>query len=964
MSQVNIFFSKLLKHLAPLGLFVLLPLLVILFLGHNIITMEKDKHISDLSTKIENTLKDIESEIAPESFLLKIGKGAWFTFTQNENNNKELWKYYRKLSNFIKTDFDFYVFDEKGSLVTPNNFSLKSKFLATKLWNSIISDYKVRSDFATKYKKQLKSFVGNEFKLGTFLGSRNILMPIIVNTKDGFIYWMNSDENPKKGILLIFWDVPSYNFRLNLIVNRYSHNFNDIFIKNSDGEILWLDENNKRNKDIYDNIYLRTILIKPPDGYIDSRNTLWKAVKLNDLWLLGGIKSKKRDYDKFLNYFIYFIFLTGIIVFLIYIWIVNKQNLYISIRFKLISLFLIAVITPVMGFSYLGYQYISDMRENLITEFGNESRDILLNIDNELGKSGDIFLEDFRKIVKDFQLYEENETNRKKINDSLAKSDLAFIDRRLASDASQINHITNYVIFDGLSAVSEAFAKCCIDKNLKTNLMDTVDPGLRNAMVSPEANMGNFWLKPDNVLDLMFGSLEFYLYWCFDKTEKGTEFYLVLKMTDTVLREYLQKRLKKGETNPKEKNFEILARNDKNGEWFHDNSISDDLKAISRRLNYMGRPIETQITINSKTYLLLAIKSLKIRGYSFYALYPYEKIENKLIYISKIIKASILFFIIITIAIGSQLAGTFIYPVKCLENGVNAIKERNSEFRIEALQNDEFGSLAQSFNKMISDLKEMQLAKYIQEALLPQNIPQLKGYQLSFSNRMASAIGGDYFDAKLLDKDNLCVIIGDVSGHGVASALVMAIAKAVLYHGFKQTRDLILLFNNLNSVINTYFNKPPVKKMITLFATIIHLPTGKAVFFDAGHNFPMKISKDGSITELKMTGFPVGAQKKIRKKNTEEYTIEEGETVVFYTDGIIEATGKTTEQYGYERFKESLSKMTNENPNTIMKTLFNNYEIWENGTEPDDDVTLIVLKRIASQNNESDVLSQNLLPMM
>ena len=61
-----------------------------------------------------------------------------------------------------------------------------------------------------------------------------------------------------------------------------------------------------------------------------------------------------------------------------------------------------------------------------------------------------------------------------------------------------------------------------------------------------------------------------------------------------------------------------------------------------------------------------------------------------------------------------------------------------------------------------------------------------------------------------------------------------------------------------------------------------------------------------------MTGFPVGSQKKIRKKNTEEYVLNEGETIVFYTDGIIEATGKTSEQYGYDRFKNSISQMGQE----------------------------------------------------
>ena len=109
------------------------------------------------------------------------------------------------------------------------------------------------------------------------------------------------------------------------------------------------------------------------------------------------------------NSFVYFIFLIGVVIVSLYVLIGKKQNVYVSIRVKLIGLFLIAVITPVMAFSYLGYQYVNDMRENLVTEFSNESRDILLKIDSELGRSGHFFLEDFKKMVSDFQHYDEDE---------------------------------------------------------------------------------------------------------------------------------------------------------------------------------------------------------------------------------------------------------------------------------------------------------------------------------------------------------------------------------------------------------------------------------------------------------------------------------------------------------------------------------------------------------------------------
>ncbi len=945
MASFNKYFSLLLKHLAPVGLFVVLPLLAALWLGHNIIIQERDKHVLELSTRIENNLKDIDSEIAPESFLLKVGKGAWYLLKEYENEPEKFWNYYRSLCNYLDLEPDFYLFDEKGTLITPREINLKSRFIASKLWSVIDAPYDKKTEFVDKYKKQFKSFLGNEFRFGAFLENKNCLMPIIVNTQIGYVYWMNFPDNPKKGLMIVFWDAPAFNFRLKEILNRYSSKFEDGFIRPLLGNIESFSNKNRNTN--YENIYLKTVLMNTNESYIDQNGLVWKSLKIDKICLVAALKGNSIEYDKYHSYFVIFIFLFGISIILSYIWTVRRQNSFLSIRTKLIGLFLIAVFTPVMAFSFLGYQYISDMRENLYTEFGNESRNVLLDIDRELGTSGNVFRDEFREIVEKYKHYDEDANVRKEFVKRIENHDLVLVERRLISDASVVHQLTNHVVFEDMSVITDPFSMCCIDTMLNTNLSDSIDPVLRNALKSPESCMNSFWARPDNVQDFIFGSVEFYLYWCFSNTsQNGQEYFFVLRATDVLLREHLKKRLLECKNNPKERDFQIFVCSNKNGEWFPDNSLESQLKTISNRIKYMGKPIETEIDINSKRYLLLGLKSSKLRGYSFFALYPYEKIENKLDKVTYGILIAIAFFVLMAIAIGYHLAGTFLYPVQRLEDGVRAIKERNSKFRIETLQNDEFGGLAISFNKMIEDLKEMELAKYIQEALLPQSLPKLSGYQLCFSNRMASAVGGDYFDTLLLDEDNLCIIIGDVSGHGVASALVMAIAKAVLYHGFRETRNLIDLFGDLNSVVNTYFSKPPVKKMITLFATIINLPSGKAVYLDAGHNFPMKISTTSDITELKMFGLPVGILKKMKKQTTNEYVIEKGEAVVFYTDGIVEATGRTPEQYGYDRFKEHLSEMTRYNADMIMESLFKRYEKWEDGTEPDDDVTLAILKRL------------------
>lgn len=952
--------SNFFSYSANLGLFIILPLLVILFLGEDAISFELNKNISKVSIEIDNSLNDIESEVNPELFLLKVARGAWFSFKNYERELNNYWLYINSLKNYLNSEIDTYVFNEKGDLITPQSINLKSRFLVTKLWGCINSSYDEKVKISEKYKKSFSNVLGREFKIGLFMESRNQLLPIIVNNREGYVYWMNSVENTKKGILLIFWEIPSFDCRFQHSIKRYSSNFDRVFTRNEQESIKIINnKDDELSESSCENIFVKTVVLNENNLFIENNDLLWKSIKLNDLWLLVAKKSNKNKYLYYDFIFKVVLLLIFLLIICVYLWFSKKQDFFIPIKIKLVTLFLFAVFTPVMGFSYLGYRYISDMRENLITDFRNESRKILLSIDREVGNSGDVFIDEFRKMVSDFYLYDNNPSVKKSFTDRLDKQDLAIIEKRSIEDASVKQQITNRLIFEDMNLIMKEFAKLCIDSVFDTNLTSSSDPLLKSTLLNtPESAFTGFVTRPDKVHNIVFGDLDFYLYWCINEKNNEKDYFFVLRKTTSILNDYIKKRLEECKDRPKEKKYKIFACCNKSEKWLPDNYLGDRLNIFSRRINLVGKPVESEIIINNKPYLLLGLKSGKLKDYSFYALYPYEKIGNKLKTYSYSIVAFVFLFIITALAIGLRLSHNFIKPVNSLELGIQAIKKRETDFRIEKLQNDEFGELAVNFNKMISNLKEMELAKCIQESLLPKeklNL-ELKGYQISYDNMMASAIGGDYFDVFLLDEDNLCLIIGDVSGHGVASALVMAIAKAILYQGFKESRDLISLFSDLNTVINTYFNKRPVKKMITLFGTIINLPTGESVFIDLGHNFPMKISKDGNITELAMIGTPVGSMKKLRNKSLAEYTIKEGESIVFYTDGIIEVCGANIEQYGYKRFSDSLSLVSDKSSDDILKILFDNYYKWKDGAEAEDDVTLIVLKRLSSQNNEGNII--------
>ena len=947
MQKIKIFFSNNLGHIASIGLFILLPLFVVLSLGENVILSEQQKYISKVSSNIDNSLIDIENEVSPASFLIKVARGAWFTLKQNEKDLNQFWEYEKKLKTFLKSDLDLYIFNDKGDLITPQNINLKSRFLLSKLWNNIEADYDEKVKNTIRYKKAYSNLFGTEFKLGLFLESRNQLLPIMINNKAGYIYWMNFPEKPKMGLVTIFWDIPSFNLRLNQCIKRYSESLDCLFIrdtKENKNQII----KNKREIPLtdFDDIFVKTAVLDSNDVFIDKNDLLWRFLKLDDYSLLASLKSNKSKFYTFITALrISFFFATLILIF-IYSRIIKQQ---ISIRTKLITLFMIAVFTPVMGFSYLGYRYISNLRNNIITNIGNESRKILLNIITELESSGSLFINDFRKIADDFKKYDKNTVTNSSFDKSFFNKGLSLIERRSVANASLYSQFVNKLLLDDINIVMENFAKFCIDSSIGSKLFNSTDPVIKKGLETPETAFTSYVTKPDHVHNFLLGNLDFYLYWSiYDNDKNEKEYLVILRQTNSILPKILKKRLDNCKYNPIENKYKIYACYNKNNNWFPDNYIGNKLNTISRRIINTGKPVETEINLNSKRYILIGIKSGKLKDYSFYALYPYEKINEELNKKTFYIIALIFLFVFVALAIGFRLSKYFILPVYKLEKGIEEIKKRNNDYRIEKLQNDEFGILAENFNKMISNLKEMELAKYIQEDLLPKSIPQIEGYEIACKNEMASAIGGDYYDVFLLDKDNLCIVIGDVSGHGVASAIVMAMAKSILYQGFKETRNLNELFTDLNSVINTYFSKKPTKKMITLFATIINIPTGNSVFIDAGHNFPIKISKDGIIEDLKMVGYPVGSMKKLKIRDEIKYTISEGDTIVFYTDGIIEANGKSNEQYGYDRFKESLTLMMKERAENILNKLFDNYSKWKEGTEADDDVTLVVLKRLSS----------------
>jgi serine phosphatase RsbU (regulator of sigma subunit) len=496
--------------------------------------------------------------------------------------------------------------------------------------------------------------------------------------------------------------------------------------------------------------------------------------------------------------------------------------------------------------------------------------------------------------------------------------------------------------------ISEAFSRFCIDNMLGTNFSKSVDPILSMIIKAPEGGMFFLFDRPGEIHPMHFGPAPLLILWDIIENKVNEKVYIfVLQSASVLLKKLVKTKMQQLHASTKKSNYTIVARNNISGQWFPATPVqTSELKKFSQRLQFSNKPDDFQIQINDKNYLLTGQNGKYAQNYSFFCFYPKQIIENKLTTIRKLIYLGLIVFLIVTLLAGNILSNTFLTPISRLGQGVEAIKNRNGEFRIETEQKDEFGDLSSSFNHMIEDLKEMQLAKDVQESLLPSDFPKVDRYDIEYVNRMATDVGGDYFDLQRLEDNRIIIIIGDVTGHGVSSALVMAMAKAIVYQGLKEKKSLNELFSDLNLAIHTYFQIPPARKMITLFAAVLDQSDNSLTCVNAGHNFPMKLMANGKIEDFSAVHLPIGAQKKLRNLKTCKYQLQRGDMIVFYTDGIIEVKNSQKQMYGYDKFKANLVKMTDLTAQEAINQMVETYDNFLEGNEPDDDITVILVKRI------------------
>ncbi len=237
---------------------------------------------------------------------------------------------------------------------------------------------------------------------------------------------------------------------------------------------------------------------------------------------------------------------------------------------------------------------------------------------------------------------------------------------------------------------------------------------------------------------------------------------------------------------------------------------------------------------------------------------------------------------------------------------------------------------------------ELLIALEIQKNLLPKHNPNMELFDICGVSIPSSHVGGDLYDFIRLEDGSYLVAIADVSGKGIPASLIMANFQAalrVLAHSNISLNEIVVKINEL------LYHNISSEKFVTSFFAIIDDNTGKITYINAGHNPPIVKRNNGQIEWLSTGGIILGFLEKPFEYLVGEITLKQNEFIIFYTDGVTEATNLDNIEYTEKRLENFIQNITFNNSNDIMNNLVSEINNFSMNSQNNDDITIIVSKR-------------------
>ncbi len=918
-----------------------------------------DIYTKNEKTKLENEVDIILAKTEEKMYThLDFQKIESLARKQHKNSQKD----YGELESFIKHLEKNQGFKVKAFIYKDNklikSFNDEKEDLA--LFSPLLKNLsKTGEDFMLAQREMQNmffTFFGPGSRLELIKYTKGNIKLFLSEKSKRFYYWNNYSDG--FGIFFVTMDLPSF-------IHRVESNIKDNVTIGA-GDI-----NNKT--------YIT------PSGFtedqmlvaeINSRNTGTQQIEsFNAIWYFTHQENgnfickviKKKDFLQNVPQELKFIVMVslGLLITLLILYLTSSLNIFpgnlvchkldnSSIKLRIIGLFAIASIFPIILTYLIGYTAMAERREAITNGIINESIAAISTLEDLNDKAlfkCELVAKELRDYVAHSPLTEEV------LAKTLDKYSLPFELARADVRDGDLN--TLFTMDDrevtGVAEATDLFGRVAVNQHAssrlgtKAKLISPEDIITESVFSTDEIGMSGMVRQRNRQWIFRMGTFPTIWYWdVYPELATGPVFIAVANQLINVyhktLEEYCENKVDPPGTmlfatnlNSEQATFKLIPS---------PGFPTDKIMNLAMNSFLTNKVIYRTIEINKEKYWLTAKIDKNIESFVFIHLVAQKERLKILENLKWQLMTGCLFALIIALVGASFITRLIILPVEDLSAGVKAIRERNQEVRIPVRRQDELGVLAEAFNKVISELKELEYGKYVQESLLPPHPIVPEGYDIAFFTVSATDLAGDYHDTAMLNDGRLLVVLGDVTGHGISASLAMAMAKATL--NLAITEDIGFPENTINS-LNLMFNQElkPRHKFMTFVATTINPETHELTFDNMGQCFPLYYTNSTkTIEEIALPSMPLGAMKRRRQKTITK-TMESGDGYILYTDGIIECNDEDMELFGYDRLQVLFRDLMERNlsaEDTIKGLMKELDEFRVEGMYPDD-VTLVVVKR-------------------
>lgn len=835
------------------------------------------------------------------------------------------------------TKTQIYIFDKNGKIMRLDNRPVLNSRIMENFW-SFLTNQNKSLEILNRYRIGFEVIFKRPFLVHSAIYSESQL--IRMSDNQGYWFWERFDDGG--GIVVIVHSLPCQKD-----IAMYSL---DTFFKGELARIKISEDVDKiYNCDSHSELFekIDDKLINRNSFWIYHNNYLWTKVASDNVEILS---CRYIDTNLTSNYKRWTVAILMSFLFWgsAFWWKYCYSAEFISIRLKFSVFLLYVICVPLTLVLFLVF-YLANHQQNLTRETTIKNiSEKLFDIDRNMNMHIEDHINCYRKIsvtdgVSEGRLELMNRHAQKLYSDYRLHC-LELYDSELVP-AYRLNDNINLLNLRALSDTvakntASAYLKDRFDKDFFKHGQE-IDQRVRDLTQGADTGLQHLLQSPDSIHQMELGNLNMILYWNKYKDSEHNFTLIVIGQTmEKAFRNYL---IKVSNTRLAIDNIQLIfgAFNVSTGEFLSEHSYPYYLQLLSRWASEQKTPVSSNIRINNKDYLVVAIPSASLDNWTLFSLIPSQVLDEKIANFMFNAVVAIILTIVSAFLAAVFLADSFLKPVAELKGGVEALKTRDGQFRISHISTDEFGQLAMLFNEMIEEAHEMNLAMVVQKNLMPEKPPKFDGYDIALQSIYAADLGGDYVDAFLMPDGKLCTLIGDVTGHGVSSALLMAMARTTVFYSIEQKLGIIGCMRNLNKLVVKLMKR---RKRMTFFMGQIDNSNNVLTFSNAGHPYPVICSKEGVVKELEMDHFPLGtsANDNLIEENQK---IELCDVIVMFTDGLIETINDDGEEFGYERWFNCIQKMRSKSATEIKDALIKSVTEYSNNRPQSDDFTLLVIKR-------------------